>query len=244
MNLLDMPYDVLALVVGKLEPNERLALTPVCKETRVLTSGTLMISRLARVIFSHPRIGLNCKFLPRMVFRHAVFFVDRTGPYDEKSVYQAVHIQCRGFEHSSRLKVQVGVKTSRRPADVQAVPKKWLQGGWDTDSVWMWFETAPNGDVSALKVTFRAGFAQRRAGLVGKVMGEVTKNVNDPKAQLLTQAFAGCENRAGGGVFKLGSDGELVSIDDQEESSDTHRVRVMTHPCDRAGNVHVDMCVL
>jgi hypothetical protein len=151
-------------------------------------------------------------------------------------------MRCTSLDYGSRLAIRISV--SHYAVLQEADKRKGIAWVNEEDRLTMVFETSAQGDVSALNVTFRAGFAHKRAPLLGKILGEVTKNVASSKAHVLTQAFAKYANLAGGSVADLGSGGHMVSIGGREGSSDGHHVRITSHPCERAGDVCVDMCVL
>jgi hypothetical protein len=240
IQLLDLPVDVLRGVVTKLDAKEQLPLHHVCRQTRVLVAGAVMTSRVACAIFSLPGCRMRSLVHPILLGPRQVGVWDRHA-FDTGFgvVRRYAGIRCEGFAHSSRLIVKVDVLHEH--VGVQQAKKREGMRVWEEDWMRMGFGLSAEGDVSGLLVVFRSGFAEGRAEIVGRILYEATKHVDPTKAELLTQAFAWCEDLGGGGVFELGSDGHIVSVEDQEGSSEEPRVRVTTHPPDDAGNIRVEM---
>jgi hypothetical protein len=244
---LELPYDALAQIISNLTFKDQLALRRVCRQTRDLTAGAMMVARLARVPFFEPQTGrrdIQSIFVPRNAKPCAGFIWDcRRDHPGKREICRSACIKAAGFEHSTRLAVEVIAKSltctqaGSRRAGVEAV---WEEG----DKLRFRFEVTAEGDVPTVKVVFQRGCAQRRAVLLGRVLGEVLKRVDFRKAQLFTRAFARCESAHAGDVVHLGTG--MYAVFGLEPSCAERGVRVALHPLEGTDNMHLELstCVM
>ncbi len=248
-NLLDLPNDVLALIVNQVDPRLQLIMRASCRQMLNLTAGPVMMIRLApRVFFRRPNGMAHIGQL--LVISHTrgrnIFttgFFSRNVPrVVGEEVPRCAYFTCTGFGHSGQLKVELrvryitGVGMATDASRVDEVYKE--------DMVHVVLTTTAEGDVTAVTVTFQKGFARRRSALVGRILGEVTKKVSASKAQMLVEAFDGCEDAGSGEVGGKGSIVRIVLVHDMAGSSEQRRVRVTTHPCDSSGDITAELRVV
>ncbi len=230
MRLLDFHDDMLDLIVTNLAVNECLVLMRVCKRTRDLVAGAALVARIAHALYFTPLDGVkNVICIPRHMW--LVFLDNRRYALDDywatcgdwhdprmEKELAIAHVQMFGVEHCMPSVMVVGFRSKTR---LQAGPaSRGPQAVWQTDYVHMYFRVTAEGTVPAVTITFTKGFAHRRAAIVGRVLQEVDSD----KAQLLTQAFAKCEDAHPSEGMHVPPNGDVVYI--PEGSSKEHGVGV------------------
>ncbi len=256
MRLLDFHDDMLALIVAKLYLCECVVLMRVCKRTRDLLGGAAMVARIAHAMFVTPLDGgKDAICFPAhgtcgVYLRNTRYLTDDRfacgdwhDPRLEKMLVRAL-VKIVGVERSLPRVMEVVFWCETR---MQAGPaSRGPQAVWQDDNVRMWFKVTAEGTVPAVTINFTKGFAQRRAVIVGRVLQEV-----DPsKAELLTHAFAMCEDAHPGEDMQLKADGGVVYI--PKGSSEEHGVGVAIRagvipngrPASAMDTMQVDLAVL
>ncbi len=205
-----------------------------------------MVARLAPLVFFQRQKGMAGRspvFVPMKGKTCAATLYYRDAPLAVgQEVPNYVRFTYTGFGHSMQLKIELSVKHVRgvgTGSNASTVDKVW-EGDW----VHMEFALPAEGNVAAVTVTFQNGFARRRAALLGRVLGEVMKDASPSKAQMLSEALAGCEGASKGEAGGKGSHVHIVPGGPMVGSYDEHRVRVTTHPCDNSGNTTVDLRIM
>lgn len=219
MNLMDLPYDVLAPIIGKLGFNDQLAFRPLCRRSRDLTAGAALVKRIALAIFIQPHIDMrhvHMIFFPithpgdlgvvlswamhaDALEREYLREYRKRGPMKRVPPFpvweqRAATIHCSGFEDSRRLAVKVNVRfeTYVKTADTWRTGK----GKWDKDKVQLRFEVTAEGGVDGIAVAVREGFAEKRAAIVGELLAEILKSAAPAAAaaSLLNASFENCDD--------------------------------------------------